>query len=319
MCLPPVLWSLVLIAVACCASGHKKHSAWSGWGANIFNNRWATSNSSITHSNAGTLHESCFVQFPNGVHWNISVADIVTDYAPLTALQVNYTRVASRSTPQIDGSVLYFTTLAHALVVAVDRGTGAHLASIQINPHELASLTMSPTFYKGKLFIGSSSQEEFAAGFTPGYVCYANVTTTNSTCLPEGVLQEAIIALDLETGAIKWSRVVSPLDSWNTACGFMALPLNAAVCPGTPGPDADFGMAPTFVPASMWTPKGLDIVVIGQKNGVIHTFSAQNGTLLWASATSPDGGQGGLIWGIAADDQRVYFTGVNGNSVTWQV
>ncbi|THW05552.1 hypothetical protein D6D26_02081 [Aureobasidium pullulans] len=426
MCLPPVLWSLVLTAVACCASGHKKHSEWLGWGANIFNNRWATSNSSISHSNAGTLHESCFVQFPNGVsappatsgdmayfptwngrfvavdyktcqvHWNISVADIVTDYAPLTALQVNYTRVASRSTPQIDGSVLYFTTLAHALVVAVDRGTGAHLASIQINPHELASLTMSPTFYKGKLFIGSSSQEEFAAGFTPGYVCCsfvgnmaavgydksarqfktvwnvsmitagstlpgwsgnaiwgsqpsidearsqvfvatgnvysvppeyescltdtdANVTTTNSTCLPEGVLQEAVIALDLETGAIKWSRVVSPLDSWTTACGFMALPLNAAVCPGTPGPDADFGMAPTFVPASMWTPKGLDIVVIGQKNGVIHTFSAQNGTLLWASATSPDGGQGGLIWGIAADDQRVYFTGVNGNSVTWQV
>lgn len=215
---------------------------------------------------------------------------LFTDFAPLTALQVTHTRVASRSTPQIDGSILYFTTFAHALVVAVDRGTGARLASIQINPHELASLTMSPTFYKGRLFIGSSSQEEFAAGFTPGYVCCsfvgnmaaveydktvrqfktvwsvgmitarstppgwsgnaiwgsqpsidearlqvfvatgnvysvppeyescltdtdANVTTTNSTCLPEGVLQEAVITLDLEIGAIRWSRVVSPLDS----------------------------------------------------------------------------------------------------------
>lgn len=55
----------------------------------------------------------------------------------------------------------------------------------------------------------------------------ANVTTTHTHAYPKGVLQEAVIALVLETGAIKWSRVVSPLDSWTTACGVMALPLNA--------------------------------------------------------------------------------------------
>jgi hypothetical protein len=35
----------------------------------------------------------------------------------------------------------------------------------------------------------------------------------------------------------------------------------------TPGPDADFGMAPSFVPGSRSTPYGKDTLVVGQKNG----------------------------------------------------
>ncbi|CAD0109410.1 unnamed protein product [Aureobasidium uvarum] len=387
---------------------------------------WATSKLAIGSSNAGMLRESCLVKFPVGVsaplailgdiayfptwdgrfvafdykscqvHWNISVSDIITGFAPLTTLQVSYTRAASRSTPQFDESVLYFTTLAYALVVAVDRQTGAYLAVTQINSHELATLTMSPTFYKGKLLVGASSQEEAAAGFTPDYACCSfvgnmaaveydesarefktvwdismitagstppgwsgvavrgsqpsidearsqvfvatgnvysvppeyesclmkadtNITSTNSTCLPGNILQEAVLALDIGTGAIIWSHVVSPLDSWTTACEYGASLPNVAVCPGTPGPDADFGMAPTFVLPSRWTPNKEDTVVIGQKNGVIHAFSAKDVTLHWSSATSHDGVEGGLIWGIAVDDKRVYFAAVNSNFVSWQV
>lgn len=420
------LCSVVILFASHGAASRKGHLQWSGWGANIFNNRWATSESAIRSSNAGTLRESCRLQFPAGVsappailgdiayfptwdgrfvafdykscrvHWNISVSDIITEFAPLTTLQVSYTRAASRSTPQFDGSVLYFTTLAHALVVAIDRETGLYLAATQINPHELATLTMSPTLYKDKLFVGASSQEEAAAGFTPDYACCSfvgnmvaveydksarrfktvwnismitagltlpgwsgvavwgsqpsidearsqvfvatgnvysvppayepclteadtDITSTNSTCLPENILQEAVLALDIETGAIIWSHVVSPLDSWTMACGYGASPRNVAICPGTPGPDADFGMAPTFVPASRWTPNEQDTVVIGQKNGVIHAFSAQDGIRHWSSATSPDGVEGGLIWGIAVDDKRVYFTAVNSNFDSWQV
>lgn len=303
--------SLVILSTSCGAASHKSHPQWSGWGAKILNNRWATSGSTISPSNAGTLRQSCLIQFSAGVsappaisgdiacfltwngrfialdfkvcevRWNISVSDIVISFAPLTTLQTSYTRAASRSTPQVDGSVLYFTTLCHALVVAVDRETGEYLASTQINPHELATLTMSPTFYKGKLFVGASSQEEGAAGFTAGYACCSfvgnmaaveydkkarefktawnvsviisgstlpgwsgvavwgsqpsidearsqvfiatgnvysvppeyescltdadvNLTNANSTCLPNNILQEAVIALDVETGAIKW-------------------------------------------------------------------------------------------------------------------
>jgi outer membrane protein assembly factor BamB len=66
----------------------------------------------------------------------------------------------SRISPQIDGNVLYLGTLTHALVVAVNRVTGKLLSTIQINPHPLAIVTMSPTFFDGKLFVGAASVEE---------------------------------------------------------------------------------------------------------------------------------------------------------------
>jgi outer membrane protein assembly factor BamB len=129
------------------------------------------------------------------------------------------------------------------------------------------------------------------------------------------VYQEAVLALDLSTGRINWAKVLSPLDAWNVACidGLIG-PTNpgaAAQCPETPGPDADFGMAPSFVLGGENTPDGLDIVVVGQKNGNLYALSAMTGMPLWAISTGPDGLEGGLIWGVAVDDVAVYYTAVN--------
>lgn len=415
-------WFSVLIPACTLASDLGLSSQWSGWGANVLNNRWSNSRSAINSFNAGSLKESCLLKYDIGVsappaisgdiayfptwngrfvaldykschvRWDINVSNIITEFAPMTTLQTAYTQAVSRSTPQLDGSVLYFTTLAHALLVAVDLQTGALLAVAQINSHELATLTMSPTFYKGRIFVGSSSQEEAAAGFTPGYPCCSfvgnmvavefdksrlqfevvwnvrmippmfagwsgvgvwgsqpsidesrsqvfvatgnvytapseytsclqgpesNSTHVNQTCLPDGILQEAVIALDIDTGSIRWLRIVSPLDAWTLACGYGAAPPNKAICPGVPGPDADFGMAPTFVHGSKWTPAGQDLVIIGQKNGILYALSAQSGAFFWSSTTSPDGIEGGNIWGIAVDDERAFFTAVNSNLETW--
>lgn len=59
--------SLVILSTSCGAASHKSHPQWSGWGANILNNRWATSGSTISPSNAGTLRQSCLIQFSAGV------------------------------------------------------------------------------------------------------------------------------------------------------------------------------------------------------------------------------------------------------------
>jgi len=106
---------------------------------------------------------------------------------------------------------------------------------------------------------------------------------------------------------------LSSIDTWTLTCGVTGLTTrNATLCP-RPGPDADFGMAPTFIAGGSAgsTPQGKDTVVIGQKNGLLHALSAQAGTLFWSTQTSPDGVEGGLIWGIAVDDERVYFTAAN--------
>src|SRR3569833_597775 len=47
-------------------------------------------------------------------------------------------------------------------------------------------------------------------------------------------------------------------------------------------------------------------------------MSAADGHILWATSTSPKGITGGLSWGIAVDDSKVYFTAINADFKTWQ-
>ena len=78
-------------------------------------------------------------------------------------------------------------------------------------------------------------------------------------------------------------------------------------------------MAPTFVPGSPNSPSGKDTIVIGQKNGNLYALSAEAGTIFWATATSPSGTNGGLVWGIAVDDTSVYYTARNSQRKLWQL
>jgi hypothetical protein len=101
--------------------------------------------------------------------WQVNVTDIVANYAPFITIPFG-PRPVSRTSPQIDGNILFFGTLTHALVVAVNRLTGELLSTIQINSHPMAVVTMSPTFFDGKLFIGASSVEENLT-LQPTYPC----------------------------------------------------------------------------------------------------------------------------------------------------
>lgn len=87
------------------------------------------------------------------------------------------------------------------------------------------------------------------------------------------------------------------------------------MCPAIPGPNADFGMAPVFVPARDVAGK----LFVGRKTGELYSISADNGHILWATATSPVGVNGGLSWGISVDDSRVYYTAINSDYKTWQL
>ena len=153
------------------------------------------------------------------------------------------------------------------------------------------------------------------------YTDCAGSTKKSSSCLPPDVYQETIMALDVNSGHINWANQLSPLDAWNVAClpGASA-PGNQNNCPPSPGPDADFGMAPAYVlGSSAKTPGGNDTVVVGQKNGNLYAISAVDGSVSWATATSPDGVAGGLSWGIAVDSSQVYFTAINFGQFKWKI
>ena len=397
---------------------------WTGWGGNLFNNRWASRNRVISSSNIKSLTSRCKVSYPKGVSatpvlagnvayyptwngsfaaldwttcrvlWQVNVSAIVEGFAPISEFQAQQTKALSRTSPQVDGDVVYLGTQTHALLVALDRATGRTLDVLQINPHPLAVLTMSPTFYGGKLFIGACSVEENVS-LLPTYPCCSFVgnmvavtltaskkfrllwnTTTipesrrragwsgspiwgsqpavdaargriyiatgnvysvpNATiqcqkatqpsgtqyittddpdpCLPADVWQDSVLALDMATGRPAWVHQSPSLDAYSAACGFPDLfPQNFTLCPEIPGVDADFAMAPTFVPGG---PHG-DILVAGRKNGVIYTFAASTGHLLWSTKLTPYGFAGGSSWGVAVDDSRVYFTAINSGEYNW--
>lgn len=65
---------------------------------------------------------------------------------------------------------MYFGTQTHALIVAVSKEKGELLGVVQVNAHELAVITMSPTLFEGNLFVGAASVEENVS-LLPSYKC----------------------------------------------------------------------------------------------------------------------------------------------------
>lgn len=190
---------LLIVAGVHADSASSKDVDWTGYGGDIFNNRWAAQNTQISSSNIKSLVPECqipgsvsatpvtlgnIVYFPTWtgsfialdyvacqIVWKLNVTDVINKYAAITPLQAANVLSVSRTSPQIDGNVLYFGTQTSALVVAVDRKTGELLGTIKINNHPLAIITQSPTFYNGKLFVGTSSVEESVASTVLGYKC----------------------------------------------------------------------------------------------------------------------------------------------------
>jgi len=147
----------------------------------------------------------------------------------------------------------------------------------------------------------------FATGnvysFPPKYAHCANQT---SDCMPKGVNQEAVIAIDITSGRTNWVRRVNRMDAWNGAC--FTTPIDKVNCPSEPpGTDSDFGMAPSFIPRSM-SELRVDAVVVAQKNANIYALSSLTGEIIWQRNVSPDKQGGGISWGIAMDDKRIYYS-----------
>lgn len=141
-------------------------------------------------------------------------------------------------------------------------------------------------------------------------------------CIPTGNLVDAVLALDLKTGAVKWSTAALPYDAWTVSCiPFLGDGTN---CPQPAGPDYDFGQAPAlFSVKGMGKPR--ELVGAGQKSGQYWAFDPDSGAVKWVTQAGPGGNGGGLQWGSAVDNQRIYTansnsgfkpTTVRGNTVT---
>ena len=149
----------------------------------------------------------------------------------------------------------------------------------------------------------------------------------NANCEAADDFFDTVLALDLTTGAIKWSNKLFGFDPWTVAC--LSLPPGVN-CPSPHGPDFDFpGSGPNLLHLSDDGPRGrgrganqkgespLDLVGIGQKSGAYWALNPDTGAIVWSTIVGPGGTTGGIQWGTATDGSRIYVAITNSLHLTY--
>ena len=128
------------------------------------------------------------------------------------------------------------------------------------------------------------------------------VATGNNYSAPLTKTSDSILAIDLDTGKIRWTQQMTPNDAYNSSCETF-LDATQSNCPPNHGSDFDFGSSPILVVAG----NGRQILVASQKSGIVYGLDpAQAGKVIWQTRIGKGGSLGGIEWGSAADREKVY-------------
>jgi polyvinyl alcohol dehydrogenase (cytochrome) len=124
------------------------------------------------------------------------------------------------------------------------------------------------------------------------------VTTGDNYSTPATNTSDAVMALEVKTGRVAWTRQVTSGDAYNSSCGD-----KGPNCPQENGPDFDFGSSALLVRSA----GGRDLVLAGQKSGVVTAFDPdRQGEIVWQTRVGQGGVTGGVQWGMASDSRHVY-------------
>jgi polyvinyl alcohol dehydrogenase (cytochrome) len=122
------------------------------------------------------------------------------------------------------------------------------------------------------------------------------VSTGNGYAEPAQPTTDAVLALDINTGEIKWFRQMTPNDDWSLGCQ-QNKDVNTA-CPSELGPDFDLSAPPMLVNGQL--------LVVPQKSGVAWALDpAKDGAIVWQYRFGQGSGLGGQ-WGMAVEGDNVY-------------
>ena len=105
----------------------------------------------------------------------------------------------------------------------------------------------------------------------------------------------SVIAYDLKTGKRAWQRSLLPDPAERDR-----------ICSERDTDCRNFFSAGTSVLIHPLSPDK-DLLVVGQKSGMVHALEPdQSGQLLWSTRVSDGGDLGGVMYGLASDDNRIY-------------
>jgi polyvinyl alcohol dehydrogenase (cytochrome) len=184
-------------------------------------------------------------------------------------------------------------------VTALDAATGARIWEW---------VTMPPAQYTGEVssagsrFRGPSGAPIWSTPSIDVERRRVYVTTGENTSLPDTRTSDAVVALDLDTGAFVWLFQATPRDVWHMGCSRNG--------PNCPSPEASIRQDWDFGGAAILSrlPDGSDVLLAGQKSGHLWAIDPDDGQLIWAQRRGRGGALGGNHWGIATDRERVFLT-----------
>jgi polyvinyl alcohol dehydrogenase (cytochrome) len=219
-------------------------------------------------------------------------------FVPVSSLQETLTAVPQRSCCTSNGSA-----------VAFDLQTGERLWQTHMIDLPLRHL--------GKTAAGSNRFGPSGVGLlAPTTVdpvrnrLYA--ATGNQTTEPFVPESDAIVALNLDTGAKQWVTTLAPKqfggqDIYNYGCTASIDPGRERCPPGNPGPDEhgdrDFA-APVIL---IRQASGRDVLIAGSKDAMVYALDPDaRGKVLWETRVGRGGDIGGIMSGMAADDRVAY-------------
>ncbi len=255
-----------------------------------------------------------------------------------------------------DADAIFFGD-ASGNVYALDFAAGKLLWAVRADDHPAATITGTPSYLNGRLYVPVSSGEEgarrrpeyecctfrgsvvaldaatgkkiwqgYMATETPapvgktkdghnilapsGMAIWSSPTidvakrriyvgTGDNYSEPDTKTSDAVVALDLDTGKIVWSRQFDKDDVYKIDCGD---PPREGCSPPT-NPEFDLGASPILVDLG----HGKRALLLGQKSGLIYAVDPDaNGKLLWHARAGIGGLLGGVQWGPATDGANVY-------------
>jgi len=113
------------------------------------------------------------------------------------------------------------------------------------------------------------------------------VTTGDNFSAPATLTSDALVAIDPANGRIVWASQATAND----------------IYPTEKGPDFDFGSPPLLIR----TPEGRELILAGQKSGVVYAFDPdKKGAVVWQTRVGHGATNGGVQWGMSYDGQKVY-------------
>ncbi|HEX3366987.1 PQQ-binding-like beta-propeller repeat protein [Phenylobacterium sp.] len=225
--------------------------------------------------------------------WKVRVGDhVVGRITGSPALYDGVLYVPLSASEESQGNVAAYPCCTFiGTVVAVDAGTGKILWSQAIlneTPHPTRKNAAGTQMY------GPAGGALWSAPTIDAKRGQLYVASGDSYSEVEHPTSDAVIAMDLKTGKIRWVNQVLAHDN------FMSGTVNGPL--GQRGPDYDFGSSPMLVSLG-----GRDLVITGNKSAIVYAMDPDSGKTVWQSAKLGSGGAGGGVeWGTATDGRIVY-------------